>query len=55
MPPAAAYAEAGSFDEATDTAKKAIALAQQAGQAGLAAQIQSLLTLYEQHRAFHHS
>jgi len=51
---AAAYAEAGRFDDATNTAAKAIALAQGSGQDQLAAQIQSLQELYQQHRAFHH-
>ncbi len=52
---AAAYAEAGRFDDATRTAATAITLAQKSGQGRLAAQIQSLLALYQQHRAFHHS
>jgi len=51
---AAAYAETGRFDDATNTAGKAIALAQQSGRAALAGQIQSLLALYRQHHAFHH-
>jgi len=52
---AAAYAEAGRFDDAIKTATKAITLAQNSGQDRLAAQIQSLLALYQQHRAFHHA
>jgi Flp pilus assembly protein TadD len=52
---AAAYAEAGRFEEASNMANRAIALAQQTGQNTLANQIQSLLALYRQHRAFHHS
>jgi tetratricopeptide (TPR) repeat protein len=51
---AASYAEAGRFEEATNTAAKAISLAQQSGQERLAQQIQSLLALYQQHQAFHH-
>lgn len=52
---AAAYAEAGQFDEAINTANQAIALAQQSGQAAIATQIRSLLALYQKHRAFHHA
>jgi tetratricopeptide (TPR) repeat protein len=51
---AAAYAEAGRFDDATNTVSHAIALAQRSGQSRLAAQMQSFLQLYQQHRAFHH-
>jgi hypothetical protein len=42
------------YDDATKTAAKAIALAKKSGQDQLAAQIQPLLELYQQHRAFHH-
>ena len=44
---AAASAEAGRFEEARATAQKAIALAEAAGQAGLAARNRELLKLYE--------
>ncbi len=51
---AAAYAETGRFAEATNVAGNAIQLAQQSGQSNLAAQIESLLALYQQGRPFHH-
>jgi tetratricopeptide (TPR) repeat protein len=47
---AAAYAEAGSFDQAVATAREAIRLASAAGRGDLAAQIGSRLALYEVHR-----
>jgi len=51
---AAAYAETGRFAEATNVAGQAIELAQQSGQSNLMAQIESLLTLYQHGRPFHH-
>lgn len=44
---AAAYAEAGRFEDAVDTAKQAFALAQASGQTGLAGILQKLLELYQ--------
>jgi protein O-mannosyl-transferase len=51
---AAAYAEAGRFDAATNAASRAIELAQQSGQSRLAAQIEAARQLYQQRRPFHH-
>jgi len=50
---AAAYAEAGSFDEAITTAQKACTLAQQNGQMALFQRNQELLELYRAHRPYH--
>ena len=50
---AAAYAEAGRFDEARAWARKAIDLASRLGDHDLAGQIQGRLRLYESSRAFH--
>ena len=50
---AAAYAEAGRFDDAITTAKRARDLALQQDQPDLAARNGELLSLYEQKRAFH--
>jgi protein O-mannosyl-transferase len=52
---AAAYAEAGRFDDAVATAQKACDLAQATGQPELATQNQTLLTLYQSHRPYHES
>ncbi|HEY3762642.1 MAG TPA: tetratricopeptide repeat protein [Verrucomicrobiae bacterium] len=51
---AAAYAEAGRFDDAAKTAAQAVTLAKKSGQNQLATQIQALQALYQQHQAFHH-
>jgi spermidine synthase len=50
---AAAYAEAGQFDQARRTAEKAVALAQSRGDRALARKIEQRLTLYRSHRPFH--
>ena len=50
---AAAYAEAGQFDDAIATAQKACALASQQGQAELLRRNQELLELYHRHQAYH--
>jgi Flp pilus assembly protein TadD len=50
---AAAYAEAGQFDEAIATAQKARALALASGQKDLAAKNQKLLELYQAHQPYH--
>jgi Flp pilus assembly protein TadD len=50
---AAAYAEAGRFDEATATAQKARALAQAAGQNELAEQERQLAELFRARRPYH--
>jgi tetratricopeptide (TPR) repeat protein len=50
---AAAYAEAGRFDEAVAMAQKAIANAQKQGEAGLAEKNRGLLQLYLAHKAYH--
>jgi tetratricopeptide (TPR) repeat protein len=50
---AAAYAEAGQFDEAIAAAQKARALALAAGQKDLAARNQKLLELYQAHQPYH--
>jgi spermidine synthase len=44
---AAAYAEAGRFGEAVETARKAAALAAEANQPALAATLQTRVALYE--------
>ena len=49
---AAAYAEAGHYDEAVATARKAIELAAAAGQNTLAGQIEESLQLYRQQKPF---
>jgi len=46
---AAAYAEAGRFDEATVTANQALELAQQAGHTNLIGKIQAAIALYKAH------
>lgn len=50
---AAAYAEAGRFDEAISTAQKAISLATVAGNQDLMNKNQRLLSLYQAHQAYH--
>ena len=50
---AAAYAEAGRFDEAIATAQKACALARTTGQEDLAVKNQKLLDLYQAHQPYH--
>jgi Flp pilus assembly protein TadD len=50
---AAAYAEAGRFNDAIATAHKAIALAHASGNAGFAQANQQLLRLYQAGRAYH--
>jgi Tfp pilus assembly protein PilF len=50
---AAAYAEAGRFDEAVATAQKACALASESGQQELLQKNQELLELYRQHQPYH--
>ena len=52
---AAAYAEAGRFDEAIATAQKACALASQSGDPKLLESNQELLALYRNHRPYHES
>jgi Flp pilus assembly protein TadD len=52
---AAAYAEAGKFDEAISTAQKAIALATQNNQPDLLRNNQELLALYLNHQPYHAS
>src|SRR5207237_730080 len=49
---AAAYAEAGKFDEAVNTAQRACELATISGQADLAAQNRKLLGLYEARKPY---
>ena len=49
---AAAYAAAGDFDRAADTAREAIALAASGGPAGLAGEIGKRLDLYRQKKPF---
>ena len=51
----AAYAEAGRFQEAVDTAGKALAIAQSAGDTNFAARIQAGLQLYKAHLPFRRS
>jgi protein O-mannosyl-transferase len=50
---AAAYAEAGRFDEAVATGQKACALASEFGEAGLLQRNRELVALYQAHRAYH--
>jgi hypothetical protein len=50
---AAAYAEAGRFDDAVATAQRAIAIAQQQGETTLAERNRQLLQLYLEHKAYH--
>jgi protein O-mannosyl-transferase len=50
---AAAYAEAGRFDEAVATAQKACALATESGQPELLRKNQELLELYRKHQPYH--
>ena len=50
---AAAYAEAGRFDDAVATAQKALAMALAQGQKEIAARDEQLLELYKSGRAFH--
>ncbi len=52
---AAAYAEAGSFDEAVRTAERALKLAKLLGEGRLAANIGKQLELYRQGQAYHES
>ena len=52
---AAAYAEAGRFDEAVATGQKACALASEFGEADLLQRNQELVALYQAHRAYHES
>ena len=52
---AAAYAEAGRFDDAMATAQKAIALAQQNGEKDLLRKNRELLELYRHHKAYRES
>lgn len=49
---AAAYAEVGQFDRAVQTVRKALALAEEANNAGLADQIRSRLDLYRAGKPF---
>jgi len=50
---AAAYAEAGRFDDAISTAQKACSLASESGQQPLLKRNQELLELYRQHQPYH--
>jgi tetratricopeptide (TPR) repeat protein len=50
---AAAYAEAGRFNDATTTAQKACALASAAGEKELLKRNQELLALYQSHQPYH--
>jgi hypothetical protein len=50
---AAAYAEAGRFDDAIATAEKACALASQPGQQDLLKKNRELLELYRKHQPYH--
>jgi hypothetical protein len=50
---AAAYAEAGRFEEAVATAQKACALASESSQQELLKRNQELLELYRQHQPYH--
>ncbi len=52
---AAAYAEAGRFDEAISTAEKACLMASESGDQGLLKRNQELLVLYRAHRPYHES
>jgi tetratricopeptide (TPR) repeat protein len=49
---AAAYAETGQFDDAANTARKALALARQSGQAGLVQTIEHALDAYQARQPF---
>ncbi len=49
---AAAYAANGQFDNAVETAQKALSLASSAGQNTVAANIQKRLTLYQNEQAY---
>ena len=51
---AAAYAEAGRFNDAIRTAETAIALAKAAGQTNLLGKNRHLLELYRAGRPYHH-
>jgi len=50
---AAAYAEAGRFSDAVQTAQQAVELAQRAGQVVQARQIQERLQMYEAGRPYY--
>jgi tetratricopeptide (TPR) repeat protein len=50
---AAAYAEAGRFDDAISTAEKACALAEKSGEQNLLQKNQELLELYRAHQPYH--
>jgi hypothetical protein len=50
---AAAYAEAGRFDDAILTAQKACALAEKSGETNLLQRNQELLVFYRQHQPYH--
>ena len=50
---AAAYAEAGRFDEAIATGQKACALAEKNGETNLLKNNQNLIALYQKHQPFH--
>ncbi|MGD0208597.1 MAG: tetratricopeptide repeat protein [Verrucomicrobiota bacterium] len=50
---AAAYAEAGRFDDAISTAQEACALAEKSGEQNLMQKNQELLVLYRAHRPYH--
>jgi len=50
---AAAYAEAGRFDDATAAAQKACVLAGQRGETNLLTRNQELLALYQKHQPYH--
>jgi hypothetical protein len=50
---AAAYAEAGRFDDAISTAQKACALASASGERDLLERNQKLLALYRAHQPYH--
>jgi tetratricopeptide (TPR) repeat protein len=50
---AAAYAEAGRFDDAIATAEKACALAERSGEKDLLQKNQELLSMYRAHRSYH--
>jgi tetratricopeptide (TPR) repeat protein len=52
---AAAYAEAGRFDEAVTTGQKACALASELGETNLLKRNQELVTLYQAHQPYHES
>jgi hypothetical protein len=52
---AAAYAEAGRFDDAISTAEKACAMASESGDRDLLKRNQDLLALYLKHQPYHES